>query len=63
MKLLTKIFKHDQVKLLKQDQVKRNIKEHNIYLNRYKIDKTQKTEIDYFYCEALSQTLKNKVWF
>ena len=63
MELLKKLMKIDEIKLLKCKEVKQNILNHQIYLNRYKIDKTQKTEKDYFYCEALIQTLKNKEIF
>ena len=63
MELLKKLMKIDEVKLLKNKQIKQNILNHQIYLNRYKIEKTQKTELDYFYTEALIQTLKNKEIF
>ncbi|MGN1344303.1 MAG: hypothetical protein ACI4U3_06965 [Traorella sp.] len=60
MKWLKKILKHEEKKLLKTTQVNKNIKEYQKYLNFYHIKHSQKTEIDYFYCEALIQTLKNK---
>ena len=63
MELLKKLIKIDEEKLLKNKQIKQNILNHQIYLNRYKIEKTQKTELDYFYTEALIQTLKNKEIF
>ena len=63
MELLKKLIKIDEEKLLKNKQIKQNILNHQVYLNRYKIDQTQKTELDYFYTEALVQTLKNKEIF
>ena len=36
MELLRKLIKIDEVKLLKDKQVKQNILNHQIYLNRYK---------------------------
>ena len=63
MNLLKKLIKIDEEKLLKNKQIKQNILNHQIYLNRYKIEQSQKNELDYFYTEALVQTLKNKEIF
>lgn len=60
MELLNKICKNDSIKLLKCDVVKKFIKENSIYLSRYNITFPIKKDDDYFYFEALIQTLKNK---
>lgn len=63
MELLKKVQKNDRCKLLKCDFVKKYIKENSLYLNRYKITCPIKKEDDFFYFEALIQTLKNKEIF
>lgn len=63
MELLSKIRKNDSVKLLKCDFVKKFIKDNSLYLNRYNITLPIKKDEDYFYFEALVQTLKNKEVF
>lgn len=63
MELIRKIQKKDEIKLLKCPSVKKQIKENSIYLERYKIVLPIKKDEDFFYFEALIQTLKNKEIF
>ena len=63
MELVNKIRKNDTIKLLKCNEIKRFIKENTLYLNRYHISLPIKKDEDYFYFEALIQTLKNKEVF
>lgn len=63
MELLNKIRKNDWMKLLKCNEIKKFVKENSIYLTRYNISLPIKTDIEYFYFEALVQTLKNKEVF
>lgn len=63
MELLKKIQKNDEIRLLKCDEVKRFIKNNDIYLKRYKLEYSIKRDEDFFYFECLIQTLKNKEAF